>query len=194
MVEEGRARTLRQRVLRGDQDAWRELFDAGFAAVCRYVRRRCSDTELAQEVVQESLWIAVRKIEAFDPHRAPWTHWLRGIAQHVLRNRTRREARSRTTPLDFEPVAQREDRDLLREVEHTLTALSPEHRRVLHERYREQRSVAEIAGRMDRSEKAVESLLTRARAAFRTAHRGNAPDSVFGRPESQQQDVLEEPR
>ena len=50
-----------------------------------------------------------------------------------------------------------------------LAALSPEHRELLRAKYVEQRSIAEIAELDGRTPKGVESMLSRARAAFRAA-------------------------
>jgi DNA-directed RNA polymerase specialized sigma24 family protein len=53
----------------------------------------------------------------------------------------------------------------------TLTALPPQWERVLRWKYREGLSVAEIARRLAASPKAAESLLGRARAAFKEMYR-----------------------
>ncbi|MHC4342708.1 MAG: RNA polymerase sigma factor [Planctomycetota bacterium] len=52
-----------------------------------------------------------------------------------------------------------------------MAALSNRYRAVLRAKYEQQLSVAEIAARWRESTKAIESLLTRARAAFRTVYK-----------------------
>ena len=52
-----------------------------------------------------------------------------------------------------------------------MTALPSRYQAVIHAKYEEQRTVAEIAAQWGESPKAVESLLSRARAAFREAYR-----------------------
>jgi RNA polymerase sigma-70 factor (ECF subfamily) len=100
--------------------------------------------------------------------------WLRGIAANVIRNLLRRQRLRQSDPLDeANPRAARPaDSDALERSEwiaRTLDALPERQEAVLRAKYLEQMSVAQIAGAWGESEKAVESLLTRARAAFRLA-------------------------
>lgn len=167
---------LRSAVLAGDEDAWRRWYDASFDALYAYAMWRSGGLEdLAEEVVQETWLTAVRRMRRFDPRRGSFVGWLRGIAVNVLRNRLRREStrRSRTGPLDGDPAggppAEKalEQRERAERIAAALAALPERYEEVLRAKYLERLSVNEIAADRGETPKAIESLLTRARQAFR---------------------------
>lgn len=164
---------LRAAVLAGDEQAWRALYDAHADRLYAYVRYRVGGHAAdAEEVAQECWTVAVRRIRAFDPDRGTFAQWLYGIAQHLLANRRRKQSRQAAVAEQCEaPVTEAADHALARREQITAaySMLPQRHREVLKAKYEEQRPVAEIARARGESEKAVESLLTRARAAFREA-------------------------
>jgi RNA polymerase sigma-70 factor (ECF subfamily) len=103
---------------------------------------------------------------------------LRGIAANLLRNHFRGEARRarQVRLLDDEPAAEKSNTDAER-IAGALSALPEHYEAVLRAKYLEGRSVADIAQQRDESPKAVESLLTRARQAFREAYLQSEPDA-----------------
>ena len=178
----------RARALAGDPDAAQRLAREALEplyAFCLY--RVGRDRDLCEEVVQETLLRALGQLERYDPERA--SHrifpWLTGLA----RNEIQRVLNRATAAQSLELLWQRMDVDLLRIyqslddepvsdellardetrelVNVTMSQLSPRQRASLVEKYVHGRSVRDIAGLMSLSEKAVESLLTRARSAFR---------------------------
>jgi RNA polymerase sigma-70 factor, ECF subfamily len=174
-----RERHLRNAVLAGDEQAWQTWYNESFQDLYAYVAWRCSGLrDLADEVVQETWLTAVRKIRKFNPDKGSFLSWIRGIAANVLRNQLRyRKLRIRknqslngaaaiTTP-------SRELQENPKSEERIAEALSllPEHYEVvLRAKYLEQQSVAAIAETWKETPKAIESLLTRARAAFREVY------------------------
>lgn len=101
---------------------------------------------------------------------------MQGIADNVLRNHARRWARRRRSEVQLNaqavpagPVAPALSSALTEHVAVALAGLPDTYRDVLRAKYAEGHSVAEIAAACDKTPKAVESLLTRARAAFRKA-------------------------
>jgi RNA polymerase sigma-70 factor (ECF subfamily) len=177
-----RERGLRQAVLAGDERAWRAWYDESYAGLYRYVLWRCGGLrEPAEEVVQETWLVAVRRVRRFDPSSAPFAAWLRGIAANVLRNHLRRRHRRGSTgplPADAPGAAGGEEaRERAEAVAAALAALPEHYEAVLRAKYLDGRSVADIAALHGETVKAVESLLTRARQAFREAyeHREGAP-------------------
>lgn len=81
---------LRGAVLAGDQAAWRALYDGAFAELWNYVLWRCAGLQtIAEDIVQETWLVAVRRIGDFDPTEGPFLAWLRGIAANQLRNHFR---------------------------------------------------------------------------------------------------------
>jgi len=127
---------------------------------------------------------AVRRIRNFDPGRAPFEAWLRGVADNVLRNHYRR-ARLRSSverpvsdaallgpaAASGAPPVDGRASELAERIALTLTELPRRYQEVLKAKYEEHLPVAEIAGLWGQGPKAVESLLTRARAAFRETYR-----------------------
>lgn len=166
--------TLRRAVARGDEQAWRTLYDATFAKLFAYARWRCGGRiDRAEELVQETWLVAVRRIRSFDPDQGSFLNWVRGICANLLRN----ELRRRRLPQSLEGVdppapnpVNSEGHDQGLRIAQALDELSARHEAVLRAKYVDQRRVADIAREWGESIKAVESLLTRARAAFRLAY------------------------
>jgi RNA polymerase sigma-70 factor (ECF subfamily) len=173
-----RERGLLDAVLTGDELAWRTWYEESFDGLYAYVLWRYAGLrDRADEVVQEVWLTAVRRLRSFDPGQGSFAGWLRGIAANVLRNHFRREARRarRTETLACDPVAADPEAGGRRQEEaeriaRALSTLPERYEAVLRAKYLEGRSVADIAAAGGQTVKAVESLLTRARQAFREAY------------------------
>ncbi len=161
---------LRAAVLRGDQQAWRTLYDRCFESLYAFIDYRTGHKQdLTEEVAQESWMVAVRRIRSFDPARSSFGNWLRGIAANLLRNR--RRTNKRVKGLEEEVAIGKNNPAphlaLAEQVGLAMTALPERYQAVLRAKYEELLPVAEIANQRRESSKAVESLLSRARHAFR---------------------------
>jgi RNA polymerase sigma-70 factor (ECF subfamily) len=178
-----REQGLRAAVLAGDESAWQALYDENFEAFYGYVLWRSGGrSDGADEIVQECWLTAVHRIRRFDPSRGTFLDWLRGIAANLVRNRWRRQRRSRdevpaegtlaAPPGAGSPL---EDREAGTRIAAVLAALSDDHEAVLRAKYLDGRSVAEIAVAWNQTPKAVESLLGRARERFRERYELRAP-------------------
>jgi RNA polymerase sigma-70 factor (ECF subfamily) len=164
---------LRVAVLAGDDVAWRVWYDGCAAPLEGYVRWRCGGlSDLTADVLQESWLIAVRRIRTFDPRAGSFRQWLRGIAANTIRNHLRKHRRSAGHPSEVGDPASTpaSDDDRPYRVATALAELKPAYERVLRAKYLDGRSVCAIANKWSKSPKAVESLLTRARAAFKLAY------------------------
>jgi RNA polymerase sigma factor (sigma-70 family) len=174
---------LRAAVLRGDADAWRVLYRRAFPPVWAFVAARSrSDAGAAEDVIQETWMIAVRRMASFDPSRAPFEAWVKGIAGNVLRNRWRASRRERevvrrdpTTLGDVHASPVTPDAGEAGRATLALTALPWAYQQVLRAKYEEGLPVLAIAERLGRSAKAVESMLSRAREALRRALADGSP-------------------
>lgn len=161
---------LRAAVVAGNDAAWQVLYDRHVDALYAFAWYRSGRrADRAEEVAQETWLTAVRRIAAFDPERGPFESWLKGIAANVLKNQRRRWRRDERTEnlhdenlLDEPPPP--ENGEL---VGLALTALPQRYQTVLRAKYEERLSVAEIAQRLGATAKATESMLSRAREAFR---------------------------
>jgi RNA polymerase sigma-70 factor (ECF subfamily) len=172
-VAESWERGLRAAALSGDAGAWRALYDSAFETVASYARWRSGSADLAEDIVQESWFAAARRLSSFDPAQARFAAWVCGIAANVARAHVRRRLRhlSRVRALVTvpEPTAEGEASDPER-VALALAELPERYEAALRAKYFEQQSVAEMAAASRETEKAVESLLSRARQAFREAY------------------------
>ena len=172
MQDQGRVwreRGLQAAVLAGDESAWRTWYDESADALYAYIAWRCGGLRDAADEIAQDVWLmAVRRLPTFDPAAGSFLGWLRGISARVSANRFRRDRRRealtprRPTSTQADAVSERAER-----VAAVLAALPDNYEAVLRAKYLDALPVAEIAEGMRLSEKAVESLLSRARAAFR---------------------------
>jgi RNA polymerase sigma-70 factor, ECF subfamily len=169
----------------GDERAFDEFFDGYFPGLYRFaVARVNGDADAAEDIVQTALARAVSKLHTFRGEAALFT-WLCTFCRHEISTHYRRHPRGGTTELaeeapdvraalesltqDGEWRAQQESRrqEIARLVQVALDHLPPKYGRALEWKYLEGASVNEIAERLGVGPKAAESLLTRARGAFR---------------------------
>jgi RNA polymerase sigma-70 factor (ECF subfamily) len=169
-----RERGLLGAVLAGDEAAWRTWYEESFDGLYAYVLWRCAGLrDLADEVVQETWLTAVRRIQSFDPDRGRFAGWLRGIAANVLRNQGRRRAmgpRGLDPTLPAPPDGAIDNLERSERIAAALTTLPERYEAVLRAKYLDGQSMVEIAAAWDQTPKGIESLLTRARQAFREAY------------------------
>ena len=181
-----RERALRSAVLAGNERAWQTLYDGAFGPLYTYVHWRCGGhTDRADEVVQETWLTAVRRIDSFDPDRGSFLAWLRGIAANVLRNQQRRAGPVPLRPRDdaSPPADVLEARERSAEIARALAELPEHYEAALRAKYLDEQTVEQIAADTHETAKAVESLLTRARQAFRAAYlRTSEPTNGKPRP------------
>lgn len=170
-------RGLREAVLAGDETAWKALYDSCCERLFAYVYFRTGRDRLrAEELFQDCWETAVRRIDRLDPELGSFEQWMRGIADWLVLNAQRkwwRRSRWRASYVPDWVDRAAEDSGALAVAEQTtlaLMALPERYRKALQAKYEEQLPVAEIAARWRESPKAVESLLSRARAAFREAY------------------------
>jgi RNA polymerase sigma-70 factor, ECF subfamily len=185
-----REELLRGAVLAGNEHAWRTWYNETFDDLYRYVRWRCGGRkDWADEIVQDTWLTAVRRMRRFDPQKGSFLAWLRGIAANLLRNELRKRRRSpkfqHSSAAEIGETGKDsshwEDRRREEEVAAALDTLSEREEAVLRAKYLEGMSVAEIAAAGGETPKAVESLLTRARQAFREVYRGRGTEEVVGK-------------
>jgi len=169
-----RERGIRDAVLAGDTAAWQAWYDEHFCRLTAYIRWRCGGlTDIADDVLQETWLIAIRRLRSFDPARGSFAVWLSGIAANVIRNALRSRKRRQRNTLPLESAAEpavplpAADEDQAERVAEALAALNPLYEAVLRAKYLERMTVETIAAAWGESAKTIESRLTRARQAFR---------------------------
>jgi len=188
-------RELARAVAAGDPEAARELCETYLPRLYSYVLGRSGlDEDQAAEVAQETLVAALRSAQHFRGESGLYT-WLCSIARRKVADHYRRERRRPLSldaitsgglavidsrPLPEEVVARRETAEAVHRVVWELPARQ---REAVLEKYLDERPVTEIARRLGKSEKAVESLLSRGRANLRRrfAELGRAGQSSPGK-------------
>lgn len=178
----------RQRALCGDAGAVRKLTGAVLEPLFRFCLYRVSrNRHLCEEVVQETLMRALADLEKYDPERAGGNifPWLAGLARNEIQRVLSREkslsletlwarmdrellvvyARLESEPATEELLRREETREL---VNAAMSQLPPQYQAALQAKYVNGQSVRDLAFVWHTSEKAVESRLSRARAAFRS--------------------------
>jgi RNA polymerase sigma-70 factor, ECF subfamily len=180
-------RCLVRRLLAGDETAFERFFDAHAAGLYRFALTRMhSNADAAEDVVQATLSAAIRKLATYRGEATLFT-WLCTFCRHEISAHYRRAGRSAPEiPLLEEtpeiraaleslvaggerPDEQLRRREVARLVRLTLDYLPQRYGDALEWKYLQELSVAEIATRLDVSPKAAESVLSRAREAFREA-------------------------
>jgi RNA polymerase sigma-70 factor, ECF subfamily len=176
---------LVRRVRAGEEAAFDEFFSLYFPRLYRFAIARLDGNEDAsQEVVQRTLIRAIDRLHTFRGDAALLT-WLCTLCRHEIADWVGREGSSRAVSLSDEQEAARlaldslaavssddpdtalHRRELRRLVHTALDHLPDRYGDVLEWKYLDELSVDEIARRLGLGYKAAESLLTRARAAFR---------------------------
>ena len=178
---------LARRIVAGNESASEEFFAEYFPRLYRFARIRLGgDDQAAEEVVQSTLIRAVRKLHTFRGEAALFT-WLCTLCRREIGVWLERKGRSPEVSLvedhpsarmafdaaaslaSADPESEASRREISRLVQGTLDHLPGRYGQVLEWKYVQGLSVDEIAERLGVGYKAAESLLTRARGAFRDA-------------------------
>jgi RNA polymerase sigma-70 factor, ECF subfamily len=167
-------RTASLEAVFADDAAFRTWYDEALPQVFRYLYHRCGrDRDLAEELTQQAFVEAVRSHATFAGGES--VAWLIGIARHrlvdhfrVLERRERSLRRllaERTQPV-WIGAPEVDD-----ELATALDRLPAAQRAAIVLRYLDDLPVRDVARWLDRSEGAVESLLSRGREALRRIYR-----------------------
>jgi RNA polymerase sigma-70 factor (ECF subfamily) len=167
----------------GSAEAFAELHDRFARGLHRFAACRLPQgVQLAEDIVVQTLAKAVRNISRFDGRRATLAAWLYGIARWQIREEIRRRKRRKSVPqsavVPIDEVAEEQDEHDLgaeaaarleaqRQVRELAGVLSETEMEVLVLQCVDELSVKDISHVVRRSERAVHSLLHRARQKAR---------------------------
>ena len=174
---------LARRAGAGDESASAALYDRYADLLFAFIHHRLDESPRDVEEVWQETWLAaIRSLPGYRGESRLFT-WLAAIARNKIADHCRRRGCRRIELLsDVSParLAALMDKGPLPEdvvqrratrayVVQAMAALPEECRTALVARYADERSVGEVARLLGRSYKATESLLSRARTAFRVA-------------------------
>jgi RNA polymerase sigma-70 factor (ECF subfamily) len=186
MIPRSEEREFVGRMIAGDETAFEVFADSYVPALYRFASRRLDgDRELTSDIVQTTLCKAIAKLSTFRGDAALMT-WLCACCRNEIAGHFRKKMRP-IREVDLETVEETSaaklgsvapegpENEALRSetsrlVHVALDELPPHYGQVLEWKYLENLPVNEIATRLELGPKAAESLLTRAREAFRKVH------------------------
>ena len=162
---------LAQRAVARDPEAWSQLFELHWRAVYGFVRYRLNGAAEAEDIASQVFEIAYSRADHFDYRGVPIEGWLIGIARNLARDHFKKVGRrgieeELSETMDFSEDDQTESVDLRRDLVLAMDALTEDQQQVLQLRFLLDKSVADTARLMERSEDAVKNLQRRALAAM----------------------------
>jgi RNA polymerase sigma-70 factor (ECF subfamily) len=173
---------LVRRMLAGDAEAMSDFADGYFPGLYRFACSRLrGNTDLARDIVQTTVCKALSKLSSYRGE-APLFTWLCACCRNEIGMHFRHHTRFPEQGLDEEsplpvrlaadatgdsPERHAAQRESAARVHAALDLLPPRYASVLEWKYLDELPVQEIATRLGVGLKAAESLLTRARGAFR---------------------------
>lgn len=162
---------LARRASTGDLEAWSEIFERHYRSVYGFVRYRLRHPEEAEDIASQVFEVAYARASSFDYRGVPIEGWLMGIARNLVRDQIKKRVRRGPHEEINEHSAGADPDDLPTvELRHDLEAamrhLTDDQQTVLALRFLLDKSVAETAAIMNRSEDAVKNLQRRALAAM----------------------------
>ncbi|MFM9961933.1 MAG: RNA polymerase sigma factor [Planctomycetaceae bacterium] len=98
-------RTLIERVLAGDVEAFRELVERHQRRVFGFVRNLVRHAPDAEDLVQEVFVAVFRKLDSFDAERSQFSTWLLTIARNQCLNHLKRSSLPTSFPSEFDVEA-----------------------------------------------------------------------------------------
>ncbi|MCD8351374.1 MAG: sigma-70 family RNA polymerase sigma factor [Planctomycetaceae bacterium] len=184
---------LLKRISQGDEKALEEFYETYFSRLYRFVFYRVGrDHHHSEEVIHDTFMEAVEKAGLYNPTRGSVESWLITLS----RNRIRSTNALMTRPHEYEkswsmvdgeleslfadmdknnlPEAALESEYLRTLVGSIMGSIPQEYSKLLEMKYILNLSVRDISKAVHKTEKAVESQLTRARNAFREAFKSMA--------------------
>ena len=171
---------LIKKVIAGNQEAVKKLYRKFQPRLLNFILQKVKRHEDAEEILQETMISTIDSLPLFRGNASLYT-FLCSIAKHEIadfyrKKRIKAFLFSRFPQLEdfvkniasqtLSPERALEEKELKREVIKTLRSLSEGHSQILRLKYIDGLSYREIASKLKKSVKAIESKLARARQAF----------------------------
>jgi RNA polymerase sigma-70 factor (ECF subfamily) len=156
-----------------DPACFAQLYEDNFERVYAFIARRVRDRDQAQDLTADVFHSALKNLSRFEWRGAPFGAWLFRIAANAITDRGKRAAQLETIKLREIYPDSSSEADLA-EIEHRarlfklVEKLPADQRRVITMRFAHQKSIAEIAEDIGRSEGAIKQLQFRGLQSLRT--------------------------
>lgn len=153
----------------GDQFAWTMLFKQHFKPVYYYCMQLAGGHESqAQDLAQQVFITAAQKIHKYEPQQGSFRMWLFGITKNCFKKSVAKQGRLKQTDnscLDTMAQPVKHSQNML--VLETLARLPAHYSGIIEAKYIDKKTISQIALAQNTTEKAAESLLTRAKEKFK---------------------------
>ncbi len=163
------------RAVKGDGEAFAQLYEEHFDKVYRYVYFRMGNQTEAEDLTQEAFVKALEAIGSYKWRDLPFASWLFRIAHNQIVDYFRKEGKVEKVAWDDNiarvdgpnPALIAEQRIELGEVTDNIKKLSPAQREVISLRFGAELSIAEVAKALGKSPGTVKALQYNGTAALR---------------------------
>jgi RNA polymerase sigma-70 factor (ECF subfamily) len=177
-LDKSKEPVFRAAIAAGDSAAWRELLNGLIPKLYKLFMTRWTNQSLAEELVQKTVFDAVRGRQSYDPAKGGPQDWVFGIAYNNIRMELRKRASAPSVNGDATkylaaidtqllPDEVLEQKETAQRVRAILEKLPDREREVLKARYLQGIAIRDIAVKMNTTEKGVYNLLYRAGVSFR---------------------------
>lgn len=174
--ENSEEQALLERALRADPQALTELYDRYVDRIYSYVYHRVGQAELAEDLTAQVFIKMLEAIRVGRGWRTSFVGWLYRIAHNLVIDYYRRRSRASFIDIEDAGAIRATDGDPVRSTEsvldredlhRALSLLTEEQAQVITLRFLEDRSIAEAASLMEKTEGAIKALQYRAVLALR---------------------------
>lgn len=164
------------RAAQKDPARFGDLYEQYFESVYAFVTRRVRDRDTAEDLTSEVFQKALANLGNYEIRGAPFAAWLMRIAANAVIDQSKRAAREVSGARERREPAVNPDMEAIENrarIFRLVNELPKDQRRVIFERFVEQKSVREIAQQLARSEGAVKQLQLRALQSLRSQMEGS---------------------
>jgi RNA polymerase sigma-70 factor (ECF subfamily) len=163
---------------RGDSEAWRKLYERHLPSVWRQAHALVANVHAAEDITSETMLALLKGLDRLEADGSKVGAWLRTVVRCKAADHHRKVFRLRDKLptandgaadflVDDCPVAPLEVAETRQHVLAVLDGMCPRQRTVLEWKYLDGLRVREMAERLGETEKAIETVLYRARIEFR---------------------------
>ena len=153
-----------------DPSRFGDLYERHFERVYAFVVRRVRDRDAAEDVTAEVFHRALANLPKYEWRGAPFGAWLFRIAANAIVDRAKRSAREAAAAADPPAPAAELDLDHIDQVARLfrlVDSLPADQRSVILHRFVDERSIREVAQRLNKTEGAIKQLQLRALETLR---------------------------